>query len=402
MTLAVVAVPGRFRDRVISALFLALGLGLLGAYILTLVSGTIPPQKTDFISYFSAARLVVEGHGASLYNFAVLSGVERHVVAPYRLTYGVLPYVYPPYFAVGIAPLGVIGLVPAYAVWAALNLLWLSLSLVVIQRRAGLGMQGTLILWLGAWTFIPTFIALLHGQVSFFMLAVMGAALLCLERRLDLLAGALLAVAMLKPTYVLPCVLVLLVRGRFRAILAFVAASLALAVAPIAVAGPHINTGYLQTLRRAAGWTTQFGYGPEKTASLAGPLRDLLPSGAAMAALALLAIAGLAAVAYLARRSPGLAGPYGLAVLVGILVSPHVLIHDLVLLLLPLGIALQLRERGPSWLPYCVGALYILAIAGFVLAEAIHVQLIIAAMGLLAVWMSMTLMSPAEGLRAAA
>jgi CBS-domain-containing membrane protein len=79
-----------------------------------------------------------------------------------------------------------------------------------------------------------------------------------------------------------------------------------------------------------------------------------------------------------------------------------VLIHDLVLLLLPLGIALQLRERGPSWLPYCVGALYILAIAGFVLAEAIHVQLIIAAMGLLAVWMSMTLMSPAEGLRAAA
>ncbi len=400
MTLAAVAVPSRFRDRAVAAVFLAFGLGLLGAYALTLFSGNIPPQKTDFITYFSAARMVVDGHGASLYNFGALSAVERHAIAPYHLTYGVLPYVYPPYFAAAIAPLGLIGLVPAYAFWATLNAVWLCLALVIVQRRARLAVAGAAILWLGAWTFIPTFIGLLQGQVSFLLLALLGGALLSLERRLDMLAGVLLAVAMIKPTYVLPCLVVLLARGRWRPILSFAGATLLFTLLPMVFMGAHINTAYVQTLRRATGWTTQFGYGPEKTASLAGPLRDLLPSGAALAVLAVLALAGLAVLAVLARRSPGLAPPFALAILVGLLISPHVLIHDLVLLLIPVGIALQARASGPSWLPYALGSLYALAIFGLVLAGIVHVQLIILAMGGLAAWFALALRPLPERSRA--
>lgn len=401
MTLAVVAVPGRLRDRILLALFLALGLGLLGAYALTLVSGTIPPQKTDFINYYSAGRLVAEGHGAQLYNFAAMSAIERHVITPYRLTYGVLPYVYPPYFAVAVAPLSLLSLVPAYALWAALNAVWLCLALVTIQRRAGLRVQGTAALWLGAWTFIPTFIGLLHGQVSFLLLALLGAALLSLERRWDVLAGVLFAVGMLKPTYVLPCLVVLLVRRRWPALLSFLGASAVLSLVPILFTSPTINTAYTETLRRAMGWTTQFGYGPDKTASLAGPLRDILPSEAALVALVTLTVAALVGTAMAARRSHEIGPPFGLALLVGLLISPHVLIHDLVLLLIPVGIALQIRDTGPTWLPISVSTLYVLSILGLVLAGVLHFQLIILAMCVLAYWFVVALRSSSRGLRAA-
>jgi hypothetical protein len=394
--LAVAAVPGRFRDRVVAAIFLAFGLGLVGAYALTLISQTVPPQKTDFITYFAAARLVVEGHAGSLYNFAALSTVERHVIAPYRLTYGVLPYIYPPCFAVGLAPLGFIGLVPAYGLWAALNALWLCLALVVVQRRARLGVLGSAVLWLGTLTFVPTFIGLLQGQVSFLLLALLGGTLLSLERRLDAPAGACLALAMIKPTYVLPCLVVLLARGRWRAIISFAGATVLLTLLPMLVGGTRINTDYVETLRRAMGWTTQFGYGPEKTASLAGPLRDLLPPGPALAVLAVLTLAGLVLVAVVARRSPAMAAPFALAVVVGLLISPHVLIHDLVLLLIPVGVALQLRQAGPGWLPLTLGAVYAFGIFGLVLADYLHVQLIILVMCALAAWLALTVRTPGQ------
>jgi hypothetical protein len=388
--MAVVALPNRLRDRIVSALLLAFGVGLLGSYILIVLSGTIPPQKTDFITYFSAARLVLLGHGGSLYDLSALSGVERHVVSPYHLTYGVLPYVYPPYFAVATAPLGVAGLVPAYAVWAAVNVVLLSLALVVIQRRAYLSMNMTLALWLGAWTFIPTFIGLLHGQVSFLLLALMGGALLSLEARRDVLAGALLGVAMLKPTYVLPCLIVLLVRGRLRALASFIGTTVLLAVAPMPLFGARTDFDYLDMLRQATSWTTQYGYGPENTASLAGPLRDLLPASVAFAVLIAVTLAALAGLAVLSRRSPTLALPYALAIVIGLLVSPHVLVHDLVLLLIPAGIALQTHARGPSWLPACLLGLYGMAVAGLVLANLVHVQLIILAMAALAAWLALS------------
>lgn len=399
--MAVVAVPGRLRHRIISAVFLAFGIGLAGAYALTILSGTIPPQKTDFITYFSAARMVVEGHGASLYNFGALSAVERHVIAPYRLTYGVLPYIYPPYFAAAIAPLGLGGLAAAYGVWAALDVTWLGLALLVVQRRARLALQPTVILWLAAWTFVPTFIALLQGQVSFLLLILLGGALLCLERRLDVVAGALLGAAMLKPTYVLPCLVVLAVRGRWRSLLSFFGTSALLAVLPMPLMGIRVNVAYVETVRRAMGWTTQFGYGPDKTASLAGPLRDVLPSGAAFVALAVLTLAALAGLSHLARRSSDMAPPFALAVLVGLLISPHVLIHDLVLLLIPAAVALELRHGGPTWLPLALGSVYTLAVVGLVLADSIHVQLIILAMCLLAAWLAAAITSPRESFRAA-
>lgn len=385
--MAVVALPSRFRDRVVSALLLAFGVGLLGSYILILLSGTIPPQKTDFITYFSAARLVIQGHGGSLYNLAALSAVERRVVSPYHLTYGVLPYVYPPYFAAAMAPLALVGLVPAYAAWAAVNVVLLSAALVVIQRRAALSINVVLALWLGSWTFIPTFIGLLHGQVSFLLLALMGGALLSLENRRDVLAGALLGVAMLKPTYLLPCLVVLLARKHWRALVSFAGTSALLAVAPIPLLGTRTDSDYLDMLRRATGWTSQYGYGPQDTASLAGPLRDLLPSGVAFATLGILTLLALALLVVLARRSTTMAPPYALAILLGLLMSPHVLIHDLVLMLIPVGIALQSHARGPSWLPACLIGLYGMAIVGLVLANLVHMQLIVLAVTALGAWL---------------
>lgn len=381
-----IPLPVRARDRFLVAVLLACGLGLAGAFVLTLLSGAVPPQKTDFITYYSASRMVLDGSGSRLYDFAALARIERGVVPPYALTYGVLPYVYPPYFAIATAPLAATGLAAAYYSWAALNLGFLSVALLKVQRRSRLSLPASLALWLGALTFIPTFIALLHGQVSFLLLALLGGALLCLERRWDVAAGCLLAVAMLKPTYVLPCLVVLVVLMRWRAVLAFLGSAVVLFLAPMPLLGAGINRSYVDTLLRATGWTSQFGYGSDKTASLAGPLRLILPAHIATVVEAAAALALLGALALYARRERRIAPVFGLAVLLGLLMSPHVLVHDLVLLLLPIGAALECRGEGHNWLALALGAVYCLAILGLVLAPVVHLQLIILAMVALAAW----------------
>lgn len=387
-------------SRVLSAVFVAVALGLIGIYAMTVISGTVSPKQLDFPSYYAAARLVLEGHGGSLYNFGALGAMERGIIAPYHLPHGVLPYVYPPYFAIAIAPLGLTSLYPAYIIWWALNLALLLGASLLIQRREGLPFNGSVAVWLGTWTAIPTFIALLQGQVSIVLLAFIGGAVLCLERRWDIAAGVLLAGATLKPTYILPCLVVLLVRARWRAVLSFALTLAVFIAASAALFGPSIAGAYLSTLIRATGWTTQFGYAPDQTASFAGPLRLVLPGPAGLIVLAILALASLAAVAYAARRAISITPVFSLALLVGLLLSPHVLTHDLVLLLVPVAAALDLREDGPSRLIPMLASLYALASVGFLLARVIHVQMVLLPMCALGIWLFLAIRVPQVRLRA--
>ena len=113
--------------------------------------------------------------------------------------------------------------------------------------------------------------------------------------------------------------------------------------------GPRALTGYTYILLTAAGWQHQIGgFNPrwnqslDNLALLAGsrPARTFLETA--------LAIGLLAALIWCARRTATVEVPLGAALVAGLLASPHVLIHDLTLLVIPAAVLWRWSPLRPS------------------------------------------------------
>jgi hypothetical protein len=183
-----------------------------------------------------------------------------------------------------------------------------------------------------------------------------------------------------------PLVLVLLLQRRWRALTAFAAAAAILAVLPLAVLGPSTDVSYFHTLVEASGWHSQFGYGPELNHSFAGLIQLLLPLPTAHPVTLALDAILLLALAYAALVSRTVEQPLALAFVAALLVSPHVLVHDLALCLTPAAVLLghrhQMRGASGVLLPgYCLFFL------GLRLVSVWHLQLSVLALTALGIWL---------------
>jgi hypothetical protein len=387
----VIGMTGFSRARLLQragiALCLALLIGLVASYIMLLHSGGAGPKKTDFVPYFSAAHLVETGQGDAIYSFHQLGQFEASLVRPLRVKDGVMPYLYPPYFALLLAPLASLPYTVAYLLWTILNVALLGLSILALQRYAGLRGAAALFFWAGALSFLPVLVGLAQGQTSIVLLAVFTGACLALRAGRSVPAGCLLACVLIKPTYVLPLLAVLLLRRSWRAVAACAASAIVLLAAPVLLLGASVNTGYGNTLLEASGWRKQIGgFQAQWNHSISGLVQLLLPGRAAtMLALVLcLVILGLFLVAV--ARTHELDVSFALAIVVGLLVSPHVLVHDLTLLLIPTAIALRLRPEADHILPWLLGAGYCAVVAGLAIVTLVPVQLSVLVMSGFFVW----------------
>lgn len=367
----------------------ALLLGLVVSYGLLLRSGDAGWMQTDFLSYYSGAHFVLAGHAGSMYDFNALGGYERRLVAPLHVRDGVLPYVYPPFLALALAPLAALPYGAAFSLWVGINLLALAVTLRLLAGAANLDTDGRLVLWVAGPAFLPVFVAVAQGQTSILILAALAVTGWALLRERPLLAGSALALVLVKPPYALPFLLVLLARRQGRALLAFVAVAGALVALPTLVFGTGVDAGYIATLQKALGWKTQFGYAPVLNHSVAGFV-GLLGGGAAATGLVVaIDVALLVTVAWCAWQAPDMRAPLALAGIVALLVAPHVLIHDLSLLLLPVVLAASLRSRRSRSLRAVVAIGYAATVAGLPLAGSTHVQASVPAMTALAIWILM-------------
>jgi hypothetical protein len=344
-------------------------------------------KASDFVAYFGAARLVLEGHGAHMYAATTLGHLESTLIHPFVLPSGVLPYVYPPYFALGLAPLGALSYSAAYMVWLAVDCLLLAGTMFLLESCAGLSGRRALVCRFLALGFVPVVAALLEAQSTLLLLALFSAAFAALVAGRQALGGVALAVALVKPQYLLPFLVVLLVRRQWRALAAFAATALCLVAVPMVFFGASINSGYLQWLRDAVnhhGWYAYFNP-PQDNQTLAGIAQLLFPSpAAAIVRLATVALA-LALLVHCALRSPDIDLPLGLAGVVGLLISPHVFSYDLALLL-PIAVVLRYRGGGRMLVPSLVGGAYLVITVGSSIPHAAPVQLSVLAMAALSLW----------------
>jgi alpha-1,2-mannosyltransferase len=312
----------------------------------------------DFLAFYTGGRLVLEGRTGALYDMDAQKALQDELLGGERGQSSA--FLNPPPFALLMAPLSALPYATAVAAWWALALLSLVLALWLV--RGSLARAGPELLF--SVVFLPASLALVMGQNSFLSLLLAAAAFAALRREREGLAGLALGAMVIKPQLAIGFAVVLLVKGRWRAIGSACATAAAL-VALCWVLVPGAWEGYLEQLPLAAALVRDLlpgsgfyaYYQVSVPAALALLVDGVAPRiGDALIPIATLAIAGAIGLRW--RRRPWTPGTrewalgFAASVAAGWLASPHLLLYDLTLFLLPGWVAYRQLGAGPAGRPF--------------------------------------------------
>ena len=173
------------------------------------------PIGYDFMAFWSASRLTLDGHGADVFDPAQISAAHRLAVPANER---IFPWHYPPTYQLVVAPLALLPYLPSYLVFTAVTL-----ALYLIAIRPLLPLPNAYLLLLA---FPGAFLCAFQGQNSLLTAALMGAACACLGRR-PVLAGIFFGLLAYKPQYGVLVPFVFAAAGQWRS---FAAAALTVLV----------------------------------------------------------------------------------------------------------------------------------------------------------------------------
>ena len=120
----------------------------------------------------------------------------------------------------------------------------------------------------------------------------------------------------------------------------------------------------------------------------------LLPARAATVVAAVLCLVAVGVFLWLSLQRMRLDVSFALAVVVGLLVSPHVLVHDLSLLIIPVAVAVRWRPDWDRALPWILAAGYSAVLIGLALVTVVPLHLSVVAMCGLGLWVVIRLSGP--------
>lgn len=349
----------------------------------------VSTKQWDFLFYYSGSHLTLNGHAGSVFNPQAIGEFERHLARPMAVRDGGLPYVYPPFLAVALAPIAILPYNAAYLLWLAVNAVLLAISLVILEEYANLGHRTRTLLRAAAVCSLPVTVAMLQGQTSLLLLLALTCSLLALQSGHQALAGALLSFLLIKPAYLAPFVVVLAVSRYWKALVSLFLTTVGLFVLPLPIFGLGGLGNYFHTMMNALSWGSGqvSGFDPHGTRSFEGFVQLLAPGSVASVATVIFAIAILAVLAFFSLRAASIDLPWALAVVSAVLISPHVLIHDLSLLLLPVLVALAHASSGPAHLNALIALGYLGVTVGFGLSYVLPIQLSVVALLSLGTWL---------------
>ncbi|HXY49593.1 MAG TPA: glycosyltransferase family 87 protein [Terriglobales bacterium] len=317
------------------------------------------------------------GSGGRLYDLEVQRTLMDAAISPYHRG-KLMPFIYPAYVAQVLRPLGYLPFRTAFLIWVALNLaiaVWLATRLSRWFAPSPLQRLAVCVTFF-AW--MPLQLTLFHGQLGILATLAIVQALLALRSGHEWRAGWWLSAGLMKPQLILFPVLVFLIWRRWRTVLAFVIALMGFLGISIAGMGLWF-AAYLRFLVEYNRGGAALSLYPEAMQNWRGLVWSLFKTenGAASWAvlLALTVISMLLVVVVCYPRSashrqasflPGLAwdARYAIAILFGLLSSPHLYMHDWVVAM-PAGLvlwcfasqqlssagsAMKIRNRALLWL----------------------------------------------------
>lgn len=204
-------------------------------------------ERSDYMTYHMAARIVLDGNGDCLYDAACQADAQRELIGEEpSFVGGSLPFTSPPWFASLVVPLGVVNLPVGFAIFTLLGLVLLAAAAWTLTPAIGIGRFLGPILLLTAW---PTVMAAVRGQLTLPVVGLLGLSVAWGRYR----SGVALGLAALKPTLVPLWAAWQLLAGHWRAVFAALAVLVGLVGISFIVVGPTGTIKYPGYLLGIAG-----------------------------------------------------------------------------------------------------------------------------------------------------
>jgi hypothetical protein len=308
----------RQRQTVIGLLPLLLGIQIVAALVFVPIALR---GNADFRQYFAGGLMVRTGFRHQLYDDSKEREVEDSIASWHSEQ--ILPVNHPAYEYLLFAPLTILTYRTAYLVWFGINLVILGACYRLLLR------------WCDPWLLFALFVAfapigavLLHGQDSLILLLLF---LFALDRS-DFVSGLLVGLGAFKVHIILPVLILYMLWRRWRFVRGFFISAGAAAIISVSMVGLRGSLDYASSV--SATKTFRTGVMP----NVHGALEVILGNPRFAGAMSLL-IAALV-LWFASRMKPSLET----ALIVLPLTSYYLMLHDLVILLIP--IALTVRR---SW-----------------------------------------------------
>jgi hypothetical protein len=284
-----------------------------------------------------------------------------------KIRKGPLLYTHPPFQALLFLPLAYLPYPAAYALWVAVNLT----LLLVVARAMGPTLAELKAVYrplpfLIFLAFFPVFLALLQGQDSIVLLLLLSFAFVALRRERDLLCGCLLGLGLFKYQVVLPLLFPFVLARRWKILAGISMIGCLLLAVSAGVTGvrelfrypaslSEMNAGPLSGSDVARGI-----FSPKFMPNLRGAIYSLGGDTIGNLRTKLFVVIALSVVllVWSSRKwslrfdhSPGaLELAFALSLIVALLVSFHLNVHDLTLLDLPIAlVANRLAQTPAPW-----------------------------------------------------
>jgi Glycosyltransferase family 87 len=292
----------------------------------------------DFVVFYTAGKHVPEV-GAAIYAPSAMSALEANETGQNGRPVVTLPFFNPPS---ALLPFSVLGLLPlwlAAGVWLIASGLLAVAAIRLLTPHLALSSEATLLLILGIVASLPLYQTLVHGQMTFALLAgfcLYSVGVLRKDSARDVVAGLLLLA--LKPVFLPLPLLFLALQRRYRVLLAFAGFEGLLILLAAVLFGPRLPLDYIGMSLKAFGWDEVNGISTYGMFGWTGFWRGVLGPDShelQMMLTMVSTVATIAAFTWVFRRGdkPHLA----LAALVpaALLISPHSYSQDLLLLTMP-------------------------------------------------------------------
>lgn len=303
------------------------------------------PKPVDFLSFWAAGRMVAEGAGAQIYDIEAHRAVEQTVSAV-----GILPFPYPPPFALMLAPFGLLPFGFGFTAWVALTgAFYVFAARPWMRDRLALAQPSML---------VNGFI----GQNAFLTSGIFLAGLHLLKTR-PLMAGAVLGLLIIKPQLAVMLPVAMIAGRHWHAIAGGALSAFLLLLVGLVTLGSASYAAFFEMLSTYTDFVAQSRWPWREIASVYALLRYFgLAAGIAMSIhVAVAAVAALMVWQSWRRDRPGKEAVVAAAAL---LASPYLLTYDGVLLALPMAWLLLSGSRTLALLIWGLALLSVFAIAG--------------------------------------
>ena len=282
------------------------------------------PIGTDFVSFYAASRLALDGSPELAYDVGAHWAAQKALFGP---KLGYTAFFYPPPALLICLPLALTTYFWSLAAWLAAT----GYAFYRVLRGYLPSLDPVAFL-----AFPAVFVNAAHGQNGFLSAALIGGGLLAMDTN-PALAGVLFGAMAFKPHLALAIPFALVFSRRWTTLIAGAATAAAFSAASLAAFGAPTWQGFFAAGGLARSALENNLVGDEKMQSVFAAVRLMHGSLAlAWGAQIATALAAVAALWRLERRAFRAAGEPAVIVCAGLLASPFLLDYDLTLLAIPL------------------------------------------------------------------